>query len=306
MPNHVASGDSAAEAVAGRAMVCERLEMLPGGVRGARLPRPVRAWRTYLATRSICGVRPAAGPQGRVAAAEADVHARHQGRAGRARRERHFDEVIVMIGQEEAQELKRMTLDDLRRSPARSPAERGLILADTKFEFGFAASGKNAGAIVLADEVLTPDSSRYWPPRPWQPGGAAAVLRQAVRARLADLARVAAGTVTPTRRRRRCPTTSSSRRARSTSRHTSGSPARRSHDDLAGHRWRRLHRRATWCGRCVASGRDVVVFDDFSHGLRQRVRARACRWCGPRAGPQAVSRAPCVTSASTASSIWPR
>ena len=48
---------------------------------------------------------------------------------------------------------------------------RGLILADTKLEFGFATSGKNAGRIVLADEVLTPDSSRYWSADTWHPGG---------------------------------------------------------------------------------------------------------------------------------------
>ena len=48
--------------------------------------------------------------------------------------------------------------------------ERGLILADTKFEFGFARSGKNAGKLVLADEVLTPDSSRYWDAALWSPG----------------------------------------------------------------------------------------------------------------------------------------
>jgi phosphoribosylaminoimidazole-succinocarboxamide synthase len=49
--------------------------------------------------------------------------------------------------------------------------ERGLILADTKFEFGIAESGKYRGRIVLADEVLTPDSSRYWPRDTWAPGG---------------------------------------------------------------------------------------------------------------------------------------
>jgi phosphoribosylaminoimidazole-succinocarboxamide synthase len=78
--------------------------------------------------------------------------------------------VIVAIGQEEAQELKRMSLAvyEIAIEIAR---ERGLILADTKFEFGFAKSGKNAGRIVLADEVLTPDSSRYWDAATWAPGG---------------------------------------------------------------------------------------------------------------------------------------
>jgi phosphoribosylaminoimidazole-succinocarboxamide synthase len=50
--------------------------------------------------------------------------------------------------------------------------ERGLILADTKFEFGVARSGQHTNRIVLADEVLTPDSSRYWSVDSWKPGGA--------------------------------------------------------------------------------------------------------------------------------------
>ena len=58
--------------------------------------------------------------------------------------------------------------------------ERGIIVADTKFEFGFAG-----GELILCDEVMTPDSSRFWPVDQYAPGGAAAVVRQAVRARLA-------------------------------------------------------------------------------------------------------------------------
>jgi phosphoribosylaminoimidazole-succinocarboxamide synthase len=50
--------------------------------------------------------------------------------------------------------------------------ERGLILADTKFEFGIARAGRYAGSMVLGDEVLTPDSSRYWPIDQWEPGRA--------------------------------------------------------------------------------------------------------------------------------------
>jgi phosphoribosylaminoimidazole-succinocarboxamide synthase len=82
-----------------------------------------------------------------------------------------FDEVVISIGQEEAQELKRLSLDIYRRADALAH-QRGLILADTKFEFGFGTNGKNKGKIVLADEVLTPDSSRYWPLDQWEPGHA--------------------------------------------------------------------------------------------------------------------------------------
>ncbi len=70
-----------------------------------------------------------------------------------------------------------------RSTPARAAlaAERGIILADTKFEFGL----RPDGSLVLADEVLTPDSSRFWDADAWQPGRSHAQLRQAVRARLA-------------------------------------------------------------------------------------------------------------------------
>jgi len=77
----------------------------------------------------------------------------------------------VLIGQNEAQDLKRLSLAVYARA-AEIAEERGLILADTKFEFGLATSGRHRGQMVLADEVLTPDSSRYWPLDGWSPGGA--------------------------------------------------------------------------------------------------------------------------------------
>ncbi len=78
-----------------------------------------------------------------------------------------FDEVVAAIGQDEAQQLRRLTVAVYDRA-ASIAADRGLILADTKFEFGTRADGQ----IVLADEVLTPDSSRYWPADEWEPGHA--------------------------------------------------------------------------------------------------------------------------------------
>ena len=70
---------------------------------------------------------------------------------------------------EEAQQLKRFTLW-VYEVAAEIALGRGLILADTKFEFGLGIVGANKNQIVLADEVLTPDSSRYWPADQWQPG----------------------------------------------------------------------------------------------------------------------------------------
>ncbi len=168
VPNHRASGKIPKQ-VAGRAMVCEQLDMLPVEcvVRGYLAGS---GWKDYQATRRICGnglppglkdgselPKPLFTPATKAALGEHDENIT-------------YDEAIVLIGQEEAQELKRMSLDIYLRA-AETASARGLILADTKFEFGFAKSGKNAGRIVLADEVLTPDSSRYWEASTWEPGG---------------------------------------------------------------------------------------------------------------------------------------
>ena len=168
VPNHLASGKIPAP-VRGRAMVCEQLDMLPvecvarGYLTGSGLT-------DYRETGRICGnglppglvdgsllPKPIFTPATKAALGEHDENIT-------------YDETIVLVGQEEAQELKRMTLDVYGRALEIARA-RGLILADTKFEFGFAKSGKNAGRLVLADEVLTPDSSRYWDVATWQPGG---------------------------------------------------------------------------------------------------------------------------------------
>jgi phosphoribosylaminoimidazole-succinocarboxamide synthase len=76
-----------------------------------------------------------------------------------------FDEVVAEVGAELAGELRRITLEVYRRGAA-IVADRGMIIADTKLEFGHAADG----TLTLGDEVLTPDSSRFWPLDGWQPG----------------------------------------------------------------------------------------------------------------------------------------
>lgn len=169
VPNHLET-TAVPKVVAGRAMICEPLEMLPvecvvrGYLAGSGLA-------DYKATRQICGnglppglvdgsllPKPLFTPATKAAIGDHDENVT-------------FDEVVIAIGQEEAQELKRLSLDIYRRADALAH-QRGLILADTKFEFGFGTSGKNKGKIVLADEVLTPDSSRYWPLDQWEPGHA--------------------------------------------------------------------------------------------------------------------------------------
>jgi phosphoribosylaminoimidazole-succinocarboxamide synthase len=79
-----------------------------------------------------------------------------------------FEAVVATVGAHDAQELRRLTLAVYRRAEEVARG-RGLILADTKFEFG--RPGEDPGAaILLADEVLTPDSSRFWPADHWAPG----------------------------------------------------------------------------------------------------------------------------------------
>jgi phosphoribosylaminoimidazole-succinocarboxamide synthase len=77
-----------------------------------------------------------------------------------------FDQMVARVGGNHAEELRRLSLAIYAKASAHA-LERGLILADTKFEFGLTAKG-----IVLADEVLTPDSSRFWPNEGYRPGAA--------------------------------------------------------------------------------------------------------------------------------------
>jgi phosphoribosylaminoimidazole-succinocarboxamide synthase len=168
VPNHVTTA-AVPDVVAGRAMVCEPLDMFPiecvarGYLTGSALSE-------YQATRRICGhglppglvdgsqlPKPLFTPATKAAVGDHDINIT-------------YDETIVLIGQEETQELKRRTMLIFERASEIS-TDRGLILADTKLEFGIAQSGKYRGRIVLGDEVLTPDSSRYWPAAQWNPGG---------------------------------------------------------------------------------------------------------------------------------------
>lgn len=169
VPNHV-SRASAPGLVRERAMVCERLDMFPvecvvrGYLAGSGLA-------DYRATQKICGQglppglkdgsrlpKPLLTPATKAEIGEHDVNIT-------------FDEVVVANGQEEAQQLRRISLAVYERADEIA-REQGLILADTKFEIGLGRSGKYAGDYVLADEVLTPDSSRYWPADQWEPGHA--------------------------------------------------------------------------------------------------------------------------------------
>ncbi len=88
--------------------------------------------------------------------------------------------MVELVGGPTAEALRDLTLR-LYGEAAAHALERGIIIADTKFEFGLDGEGR----IVWMDEALTPDSSRFWPADDYQPGPQSALLRQAVRSRLA-------------------------------------------------------------------------------------------------------------------------
>ncbi|MCB0915197.1 MAG: phosphoribosylaminoimidazolesuccinocarboxamide synthase [Actinobacteria bacterium] len=161
--NHVVSTDVPA-AVAGRAMVCKELDMVPvecvarGYLTGSGLAE-------YRADGTVCGVPlPAGLVDGSELPASIFTPAT-KAEIGEHDENISFERVAATVGPELATLLRDTTLRLYDR--ARGIAgERGIILADTKFEFGFDAEG----SLTLADEVLTPDSSRYWPADEWQPG----------------------------------------------------------------------------------------------------------------------------------------
>jgi phosphoribosylaminoimidazole-succinocarboxamide synthase len=165
VPNHVISTDVPPD-VAGRALICERLDMFPvecvarGYLAGSGLA-------DYEQTGAVCGI---ALPDGLVdgsrlpqpiftPATKADL--------GEHDENVDFDHVVATVGRETAEALRDLTLAVYGRAEEIA-RERGIILADTKFEFG----ARPDGTIVLADEVLTPDSSRFWPVDQYEPGHA--------------------------------------------------------------------------------------------------------------------------------------
>ncbi|KGA10704.1 MAG: phosphoribosylaminoimidazole-succinocarboxamide synthase [actinobacterium acAMD-2] len=163
VPHHVISTD-VPDAVAGRAMVCQRLDMFPvecvarGYLTGSGLIE-------YNASSTVCGVEL---PSGLVDGSRLDepiFTPATKADLGDHDENVDFAHVVTLIGQSDADELRRLTLAVYQRAEAIA-AERGILLADTKFEFGRGADS----TIVLGDEVLTPDSSRFWPAAGWKPG----------------------------------------------------------------------------------------------------------------------------------------
>lgn len=148
----------------GRSMLVKRAQMFPvecvvrGYLSGS-------GWKDYKATGAVCGVKLPAGlvesdrlPKPIFTPASKSLDGEHDINIS-------FDEMVARVGAHNAERLRDLTLAIYTK--ASDYAERrGVILADTKFEFGTAAEGT-----LLADEVLTPDSSRFWPRDQYQPGG---------------------------------------------------------------------------------------------------------------------------------------
>jgi phosphoribosylaminoimidazole-succinocarboxamide synthase len=162
--NHVISADDVRAQFAGRAIRCRRLRMVPveciarGYLAGLGLAE-------YRASGAVSGV---ALPPGLVEGSRlpAPIYTpTTKAPVGEHDTFITYADVVAEVGEDTAAELRRLTLEVYGRGAALA-ADRGIVIADTKLEFGLAPNG----ALVLADEVLTPDSSRFWPADRWQPG----------------------------------------------------------------------------------------------------------------------------------------
>jgi len=164
-PHHVLSTNVPME-VKGRAIICKSLEIFPvecvarGYLTGS-------GWVEYQRRQEVCGIPLSEGLLDGSQLTEPIFTPATKAEIGEHDENISFSETAEITGESIASELRRLTLS--LYSTARDYAkERGIIIADTKFEFGIDSKGQ----ITLADEVLTPDSSRFWPAESWRPGGA--------------------------------------------------------------------------------------------------------------------------------------
>jgi len=163
IPNHLIDAEIPAR-FAGRAMACRRLSMVPvecvarGYLAGSGL-------REYRASGSVCGVPLPPGLTEGSRLPEPIFTPATKAPRGQHDENIPFSAVAGSVGADVAAELRRITLEVYRRGAAIA-ARNGILVADTKIELGFDPGGR----LMLADEVLTPDSSRLWPASQWQPG----------------------------------------------------------------------------------------------------------------------------------------
>ena len=176
VPNHLiassvdqfpASLRSYSDQLEGRSMLVRRAQMYPvecvarGYLAGS-------GWKEYVTEQTVCGIELPAGLKDGSKLPAPIFTPATKSEGGAHDENISFAAAEKVLGADVAAELRRLTLAIYARA-AKHAEERGLILADTKFEFG-TLNGK----IILADEVLTPDSSRFWEASAWRPGGAQA------------------------------------------------------------------------------------------------------------------------------------
>lgn len=165
VPNHVSHDAPVPAEVAGRATVAKKLEMFPiecvvrGYISGS-------GWKEYQTTGAVCGVKLPEGLTFGAKLPEPIFTPAFKAELGEHDENISFEQVVEIIGQDAAEALRDLSLKVF--ADASALAERaGLILADTKFEFG---RDPKTGVITLGDEVLTPDSSRFWARSSWERG----------------------------------------------------------------------------------------------------------------------------------------
>ncbi len=163
-PNHLtgASPESVVrpdevEQVRGRSMLVKRLQPVPveAVVRGYLAGS---GWKEYQESRSVCGIPLPEGLRNAAKLPEPIFTPAAKAAAGAHDENIRFDQVQALLGDKLAQQMRDLSLA-LYRAACAIAAPKGIIIADTKFEFGL----DGLGVLTLMDEVLTPDSSRYWP-----------------------------------------------------------------------------------------------------------------------------------------------
>ena len=173
VPNHLISVEVAdlpepfrqqADVFAGRTMLVRKTEVIPvecvarGYLAGS-------GWKEYRSAGTVCGIPLPAGLQDASPLPEPIFTPATKAEQGLHDENIPFEKMIAAVGRETAEELRDRTLDVYRRGAAHAES-RGIILADTKLEWGRLPSGE----LILIDEVLTPDSSRFWPRDTYRPG----------------------------------------------------------------------------------------------------------------------------------------
>jgi phosphoribosylaminoimidazole-succinocarboxamide synthase len=164
VPNHLVSVTKVPDEVRGRAMVVHKLSMLPvecvvrGYITGS-------GWKDYQATGRVSGIELPAGLLESEQLPEPIYTPSTKANVGHDEAI-DFDQTVTLLGDRGLAEQIQRTAVEVYRYCAEHARANGIILADTKFEFGTDASGR----VVLADEVCTPDSSRFWPADQYEPG----------------------------------------------------------------------------------------------------------------------------------------